>query len=412
MYKPSVLYTYTVTAHTHHCTYTVTAHTQSLHMHSHCVHCIQLQSYIHTQYAETVYVQVSRPFFDGYCSTVQGLLDWFEVDLGFTELSFIQIDLCVLCMYRSPALYTYTVTRHIFQSCIHTQSLHTQSLHMHSHCIHSIQLESYIQPIAFGVSLNLNLQSHSPWSLFIGTWQIYTYTVTANTLQSCMHTQSLRIHSHCIHSKEPTARVTAYTPYNSSPIYLHPHCSQKKYSALYTHTVTVPCIHTQSQCPVYTHSHLFICALMQSRANINRDTVTWLQSIVSCHCTPQTYSHVTALFQRSRRLTRHVTLCLFMMKDSVSIHHLYSSRVMKTFIMKDSVSIHHCNPLQHTATHCSVSIHDERLCLYSSPPAPMNHVKYLRAGPAEMPCRNWYTANTNHFHLTDSVRWKSKTQLG
>jgi len=36
-------------------------------------------------------------FLDGYCSTVQGLLDWFEVDLGFTELSFIQIDLCVLC---------------------------------------------------------------------------------------------------------------------------------------------------------------------------------------------------------------------------------------------------------------------------------------------------------------------------
>jgi len=32
---------------------------------------------------------------DGYCSTVQGLLDWFEVDLGFTELLFIQIDVCV-----------------------------------------------------------------------------------------------------------------------------------------------------------------------------------------------------------------------------------------------------------------------------------------------------------------------------
>jgi len=31
-------------------------------------------------------------FLDGYCSTVQGLLDWFEVDLGFTELLFIQID--------------------------------------------------------------------------------------------------------------------------------------------------------------------------------------------------------------------------------------------------------------------------------------------------------------------------------
>ena len=32
---------------------------------------------------------------DGKCSAVQGLLDWFEVDLGFTELLFIQIDLCV-----------------------------------------------------------------------------------------------------------------------------------------------------------------------------------------------------------------------------------------------------------------------------------------------------------------------------
>ena len=28
-------------------------------------------------------------FFDGYCSTVQGLLDWVEVDLGFTKLSFV-----------------------------------------------------------------------------------------------------------------------------------------------------------------------------------------------------------------------------------------------------------------------------------------------------------------------------------
>ena len=29
----------------------------------------------------------------------------------------------------------------------------------------------YIQPIAFGVSFNLNLQSQSHWSLFNGTWQ-------------------------------------------------------------------------------------------------------------------------------------------------------------------------------------------------------------------------------------------------
>jgi len=31
-------------------------------------------------------VIAQRFLFDGYCSTVQGLLDWFEVDLGFTAL--------------------------------------------------------------------------------------------------------------------------------------------------------------------------------------------------------------------------------------------------------------------------------------------------------------------------------------
>jgi len=48
-------------------------------------------------YTCNVYIYIF--FFDGYCSTVQGLLDWFEVDLGFTELSFIQIGLCVLCVF-------------------------------------------------------------------------------------------------------------------------------------------------------------------------------------------------------------------------------------------------------------------------------------------------------------------------
>jgi len=41
----------------------------------------------------------SIDFLDGYCSTVQGLLDWFEVDLGFAKLLFIQTDLRVLCVF-------------------------------------------------------------------------------------------------------------------------------------------------------------------------------------------------------------------------------------------------------------------------------------------------------------------------
>ena len=46
-----------------------------------------------------IYPCIYHSYLDGYCSTVQGLLDWFEVDFGFTELLFIQIDLCVMCVF-------------------------------------------------------------------------------------------------------------------------------------------------------------------------------------------------------------------------------------------------------------------------------------------------------------------------
>ena len=54
---------------------------------------------------------------DGYCSAVQGLLDWVEVDLRFTELSFVQIDLCVLCVF---VLYS----RVLLSSCPFLDILH------------------------------------------------------------------------------------------------------------------------------------------------------------------------------------------------------------------------------------------------------------------------------------------------
>jgi len=81
----------------------------------------------------------------------------------------------------------------------------------------------------------------------------------------------------------------------------------------------------------------------------------------------------------------------------------------------------HITPTNHAGVYAWYRTHSSRLTAVSqsvshvcgqSPPAPMNHVKYLRAGPAEIPFQNWYTANTNHFRLTDSVRWKFKTQLG
>jgi len=47
-------------------------------------------------------------------------------------------------------------------------------------------------------------------------------------------------------------------------------------------------------------------------------------------------------------------------------------------------------------------------CFRNPPPAPMNHVKCLRAGPAEMPFQTWYTASTNIFRLTDFCQGEIK----
>jgi len=81
---------------------------------------------------------------------------------------------------------------------------------------------------------------------------------------------------------------------------------------------------------------------------------------------------------------------------------LLNSRLQRTAVC--------CNTLQPICHRIFEQHNNITMCDY--PPAPMNHVKYLRAGPAEMPFRNRYTANTNHFRLTDSVRWKSRRQLG
>ena len=58
------------------------------------------QSFSHT------HIHTHTSFVNGYCSTLPGLLDCFAVDLGFTELSFIQIGLCVLCVSPPPISHT------------------------------------------------------------------------------------------------------------------------------------------------------------------------------------------------------------------------------------------------------------------------------------------------------------------
>ena len=49
----------------------------------------QVITHIHTTLMS---LALRQTYLDGYCSTVQGLLDLFEVDLGFTKLLFIQTD--------------------------------------------------------------------------------------------------------------------------------------------------------------------------------------------------------------------------------------------------------------------------------------------------------------------------------
>jgi len=50
---------------------------------SHCINCSVHTAQIFMSLLEKC-PTIDSYFFDGYCSTVQGLLDWFEVDLGFT----------------------------------------------------------------------------------------------------------------------------------------------------------------------------------------------------------------------------------------------------------------------------------------------------------------------------------------
>jgi len=85
---------------------TSTSHSQHLHQHHTLDIYISLLTFtshsrnsIDYLFVYTSFFCTSTSFFDGYCSTVQGLLDWFEVDSGFTELSFIQIDLNVVCVF-------------------------------------------------------------------------------------------------------------------------------------------------------------------------------------------------------------------------------------------------------------------------------------------------------------------------
>jgi len=61
-----------------------------------CIRQSDICVYTHIYTCMCVYKHV---FLEGYCSTVQGLLGWFEVDLGFTSFRLFRL-ICVFCVIR------------------------------------------------------------------------------------------------------------------------------------------------------------------------------------------------------------------------------------------------------------------------------------------------------------------------
>ena len=86
-------------------------------------------------------------FFDGYCSTVQGLLDWFEVDLGFTW-AFIYSNrfVCSVCfLFSSDSHMKSGSTAPVFRWAAATDP------HTHMYCMHLLLIDS-VRGVGLGSS--------------------------------------------------------------------------------------------------------------------------------------------------------------------------------------------------------------------------------------------------------------------
>jgi len=85
---------------------------------------------------------MTHTFLDGNYSTVQDLLVWFEVDLGFTKLWFIQTDLYVQCVSVFYSLsfssFPYLDILRCFPRCLNQRGvwqLSSESRHKHIYAV-------------------------------------------------------------------------------------------------------------------------------------------------------------------------------------------------------------------------------------------------------------------------------------
>jgi len=163
-------------------------------------------------------------------------------------------------------------------------------------------------------------------------------------------------------------------------------------------------------CMLYTN-HVIVMHSCMSSSSVH---VSFIRACLIHECMSDSWVHVWFI----RACVIHS--CMLYTNHVIVIHECMSSSLVRVCVMAHACVSHLVRICMCGSSRTYVSVmrhecvsHVTRMYqpCHTHPPAPMNHVKYLRASPAEMPVQNWYTANTNHFHLTDSVRWKSTRQL-
>ena len=176
---------------------------------------------------------------------------------------------------------------------------------------------------------------------------------------SLAHTHTGRSPASCIHPHTRTHTNTQTHTHIHTQTYVHTH----SHTQVSCEKLDVFCIH-------FVSTHVEVCGINVCMGMNVRAMRVWICACVNAHV------QTNPLFYREVGWV--VLVCAFV---SVTV-----ALVCMTYCLK-------------TYTRHTVSIMEtpKTVTPKYGPPARMNHVKYLRAGPAEMPFQNWYTANTNHF---------------
>jgi len=131
---------------------------------------------------------------------------------------------------------------------------------IHKRLVDCLSFTKEAQPVAFGVSLNLNLQSQSPWSLFNRTWKKrheeldhrlrFENEETTLQMQQAVLDLYTNLSKKCIF-KEKLSKVSVLLNW--------PRGITRKPTHTHTPTPTHTRSHTQTHTQTHTHTHTHTC---------------------------------------------------------------------------------------------------------------------------------------------------------